>query len=394
LSAIIALLMVEGVARWWYGIGLLEVRNYASIRIYPDTRENVQVAYEPARAETTSPTTIKRGAITYHPAVGWVQTESGYYEPTEGWRLLPTGDLQGLGLYYAKPPLSGVNAPVLAVGDSFTIGPGYDSAVAWPRQLADMIRSPVINAGVGGYGVDQMYLYLKVLLERVTPSLVLFAFIPDDLRRAELSTFHSAPKPYFDVENDSLVLRNVPVPRYEPTAKHIGAFRKVAGYSYAVHRIALGLGYAKEWMVEHGELREVHKRGREVGCLIMSELRRIQDDRKVPVVVMALHSPDDLDGSVYPESFRKQQKTVACAAAEGLAVIDTLPLYKAMLAGPGASRQQILSTYWLYPRDPHPSPTGYRYIAELALPYVTKTLETERAKIPISGAPLRRSVVP
>lgn len=177
------------------------------------------------------------------------------------------------------------------------------------------------------------------------------------------------------------MLRNVPVPRYEPTATHIGAFRKFVGYSYAAHRIALGLGYVKEWMVEHGELREVHKRGGEVGCLVMRELRRIKEESKIPVVVMALHSPDDLDDSVYPESFRKQQQAAACANAEGLAVIDTLPLYRAMLSAPGASRQQILSTYWLYPRDPHPSPAGYRYIAELALPHVTKVLEGRRQDV-------------
>jgi hypothetical protein len=209
----------------------------------------------------------------------------------------------------------------------------------------------------------------------LNPAVLVFSFIPDNLRRSELSVFHGSPKPFFNVADGRLVLKNTPVPLYEPSAKHIGWFRKVFGYSYLIHRIAMRFGFAERWLVEIGELREEHTMGGTVGCLIMQELRRIQDDKNIGVVILPVYGSSDMDMRTYPDSIRKHNKTIGCARRLGLPVADTFPVLKAKFGKNNEDREEALRTYWRYPEDPHFSAKGYRLSAELVAPYVRKLLD-------------------
>jgi lysophospholipase L1-like esterase len=104
---------------------------------------------------------------------------------------------------------NGLVAPVLAVGDSFTFGTDVLDQETWPAQLERLIGRPVINGGVGGYGLDQAVLRAEDLVARLHPSLLIVAFIPDDADRCGLRERADA-KPWFTASGD---LRGVPVPR-------------------------------------------------------------------------------------------------------------------------------------------------------------------------------------
>jgi hypothetical protein len=209
--------------------GAYSFRNFAALSAYPDTRAHTQLSYE-----NNAYSQDLRVTYRYHSTLGWLPNRTGEPYAIYGSNTLNANDL------------------ILAVGDSMTMWPNYESPDSWPSQLSTMSDVPVINSAVGGFGVDQMYLYTKTLLETINPSTLVFAFIPDDVRRAELSVFHSYPKPYFVVRSDSLELHNVPVPRWTPSVAHMGLFRKIAGYSYAVHKSAIAFGFADRWRYRRG----------------------------------------------------------------------------------------------------------------------------------------------
>jgi hypothetical protein len=100
---------------------------------------------------------------------------------------------------------------VMIVGDSITFGADADDRETWPYLLQQ--RAPelnVINLGVGGYGLDQMYITLVEEIDKYRPDLVIAAYIHDDLYRTLLS-FRDYLKPRFYPDGDDLVLTNVPI---------------------------------------------------------------------------------------------------------------------------------------------------------------------------------------
>lgn len=79
---------------------------------------------------------------------------------------------------------------ILALGDSFTLGLGVNSEEAYPKVLESMLnRAPlgkfskfeVINAGVDGYGTEQEAIYLRELLQRYRPDLVIVGLYSNDV---------------------------------------------------------------------------------------------------------------------------------------------------------------------------------------------------------------------
>lgn len=103
---------------------------------------------------------------------------------------------------------------VLALGDSFTFGDEIGDSETWPAQLESMLSNAhVLNAGVSSYGFDQMVLRAETLVPKYRPKVVVAALIDDDfLERPLQSARHGLEKPYFVMEQEKLVLKNVPVP--------------------------------------------------------------------------------------------------------------------------------------------------------------------------------------
>ncbi len=125
---------------------------------------------------------------------------------------------------------------VLVVGDSFTYGSQADDGAVWPTLLQGLDpRLQVLNMGVGGYGLDQMYLMLRRHIGHFRPDLVVAAFIDDDLERAMLS-FRDFEKPRFEIREGRLVLTNTPVPGLRETAERV---RRELGWKRFLSRLRL-----------------------------------------------------------------------------------------------------------------------------------------------------------
>src|SRR5262249_36197114 len=105
---------------------------------------------------------------------------------------------------------------VLMLGDSFTEGVqvGEGDVVSAQLERIDP-RLEVLNAGVGGYGTVQEYLYLRNEGLRFRPDLVLVMFFVTDLDDTCLSYDGGfGPRPYAELHGRNVEI----VERLDPTA--------------------------------------------------------------------------------------------------------------------------------------------------------------------------------
>jgi hypothetical protein len=101
---------------------------------------------------------------------------------------------------------------ILCSGDSFTFGEGVGDDQTWCRKLeSGDPRFETVNAGVSGYGIDQMYLSYLRSGRQLSYDVQLLAFIPDDLRRMQLTSLGGYEKPILHLKNDRLEAVNVPL---------------------------------------------------------------------------------------------------------------------------------------------------------------------------------------
>ena len=106
----------------------------------------------------------------------------------------------------ARPP----GPPIVALGDSFTFGDEVDDDQTWPAHLERILGRPVWNAGVFGYGFDQMVLRAERIAESAQPALLVASVIGETVERCGYA-YRFAAKPWFEIAADGLALRNVPV---------------------------------------------------------------------------------------------------------------------------------------------------------------------------------------
>jgi hypothetical protein len=152
------------------------------------------------------------------------------YDPDLGWMNLPSlriEDLYGPGTTYNTnsqrlratrdyaPEVPAGRYRVVCLGDSFTMGYGVDDADTFPARLEALADDlEVVNMGLGGFGVDQDYLWFRRDGERLDCDALLFCVVIADFHRMTNAIFQERyPKPTLALEDGELVVRNVPVPR-------------------------------------------------------------------------------------------------------------------------------------------------------------------------------------
>lgn len=105
----------------------------------------------------------------------------------------------------------GGKRPVLFYGDSFAgcvVLPCFQQLLNAAEDFSQGYY--FLNYGVGGYGVDQIYLLLKKSTPLYTNPFVVVGIMTEDLDRS-LQSVRVGQKPYFEVVEDQLVLRGTPV---------------------------------------------------------------------------------------------------------------------------------------------------------------------------------------
>ncbi len=229
----------------------------------------------------------------------------------------------------ARPPESSKKAPILAVGDSFTEGWGLEADQPWPARLEAETGRTVINAGVRGYGLDQIVLRTERLLYRtkppLRPSLVILAFIEEDIDRLGQAVHGMHYKPWFaptddKASADGLVLHGVPV----PAAPHDGPtrlWRRVLGYSYLADAVMRHLGLFEVWdgqNVSNG-VADTDL----VACRLMHRFARGLGRLGLPGLVVALPEYREwATPALHVVAHRRNEAVLKCARDAGLRTLD------------------------------------------------------------------------
>jgi hypothetical protein len=257
------------------------------------------------------------------------------YDPTLGWTPIPgsSGTLLGKPISFTeegtreqnrdRPPVTG--PLIIAFGDSMTEGYAVGNDETWPASLERVTGRRVLNAGVRGYGLDQIVLRAERMIPKIKPSTVVLAFIADDISRTALSVREAKGKPYFVPEGEGLALRNVPV-QVAGRSSLMMAARHILGYSHLFDRIVNGLGVQQFWY------------GREVGtgvdpfivsCRLMNRFSALVKREHANALVVAL--PEQgvfFDAKGAAGQHEALTEVLGCAAKAGLPTLDTFAAFE------------------------------------------------------------------
>ncbi|MPZ35252.1 MAG: hypothetical protein GEV13_30475 [Rhodospirillales bacterium] len=244
-------------------------------------------------------------------------------------------------------------APILAVGDSFTYGDEVNDGQTWPAQLQQLTGRRVLNAGVSGYGFDQIVLRAEQLAAKYKPSAIVVSFIADDIRRTEMRRLWSADKPYFVIEDGKLALRGVPVPPRADPGSTLTFWHWTLGYSRLFDFTLRRLDLLHDWYGDHKRV-AAPGTGEHLSCLLAARLGELQKQSGAKVIVLAEYDPVVWDDPAFAaEQRRMTEGLIDCAAKNGLTTIDSFDA----LAATGAPRQLYVT--W------HMNEPGNRLIAGL-----------------------------
>ncbi|MDP1837889.1 MAG: GDSL-type esterase/lipase family protein [Reyranella sp.] len=300
-----------------------------------------------------------RTVLTEGDAGRYVHDDRLGYLPRPGYAA-PGLTIEADGLRSTGAPPPGAAAPILAVGDSFTFGAEVGDLETWPALLQQITGRRVLNAGVSGYGFDQIVLRAEALAPRYKPEAIVVAFIADDIRRTEMRRLWSADKPYFDLDKsgdldkETPVLRNVPVPPRADPGTTLSFWQRTLGYSFLVDFVLRRLDQLHEW---YGDHLRVHPEGagERIACLLTGRLAGLQRASGARVLVVAEYDPVVWDHPKFAaEQRRMTEGLLACARANGLATIDS---FDALIARNDKPRD--LYVQW------HMNAAGNRLIAGL-----------------------------
>ena len=303
-------------------------------------------------------------------------SEAAVFDPALGWTQKPNFRSAGLntiafGIRRNKPDDNSMpgRGEILAVGDSFTVGSDVVDEESWPARLSRAINVRVLNAGVGGYGVDQSALRAELLLPAVKPRLLILGIFEEDILRSGFAAY-SAAKPYFEKTNGGWALRNSPVPP-PPDSQRAEPFYKLLLARFAGAHLVMNK-FAFPWWYSNGrnEFRRSSASPAEASCHTVDRLASMLKSEKIPGAVVFQYSA---------ETFRKSQMpayvgpVLECAQNSGLTVVDAFPaLNRAINAKP-----EELRRYFVYTGNSpgHMSAAGNEFIAKLVATRIAAQLK-------------------
>lgn len=259
-----------------------------------------------------------QGQFAFDPQLGFVSRpdfrSAEANHDSHGFRVVQGGQ---------EPP---AGTPILATGDSFTYGAEVADGETWPALLQADLKRRVLNAGVVGYGLDQIVLYTERLVAQEKPGLVVVGFIADDLQRSEYRRLWGKERPYFELGvgklDGKLALRNVPVPQNAPIPWHLRVLRDGFGWSALLETIMRRAGDPYEWQAAGVRILP-RGSGEALACPLMQKLSGLG----VPTLVVGLYAPPVWRMEPRPpwivEEIRQTRAVLACATKAGLGTLDT-----------------------------------------------------------------------
>lgn len=163
----------------------------------------------------TEPIVAERLHTEYDSLLGWINRPNvrfaDFYGPR---RHLRINAHRFRAHDHADPLATSTLARLVVSGDSFTFGYGVGDQDSWVAQLdRSAPRMEVVNMGLGGFGLDQAFLWYQRDGQHLPHNLHLFAFITENYNRMGRDTFMGHGKPVLTARDGRLNVGNVPPPR-------------------------------------------------------------------------------------------------------------------------------------------------------------------------------------
>ena len=277
--------------------------------------------------------TAGAGRLKYDAELGFV--------PAQGYRPTPAP----AGLALAEPP-------ILIVGDSYAHGDEVSDEETWAALLQPLAHRRTVNAGVSGYGLDQIVLRAERLAPEIKPAAIVLVFIAEDLRRSEMKRVWGAEKPYFEPQDAAPpVLRNVRVPQPPTPEATLSLAQRLFGWSVLVDTVLKHKGWQYEWAIDHERVLP-RGEGEKLACPLLQRLSKLG----VPTLVVASYDPYVWKDADYAREQRRLSAVVLdCARRAGFGTLDLFETIDRAVSKLG---------YAAVFRSSHPGPTGHRIAAE------------------------------
>ena len=301
----------------------------------------------------------------------------GRYDSALGWSLKDRVDTPRFhtvedGIRRNGPAQAGMRpGNILVVGSSFTSGVEVADDESWPAQLETLTGTPVDNAAVPAFALDQIVLRAEQLLPVARPRLLLVG-----MTRTSIDWTGDAlrinPKPYFTVDGGTLRVHNIPVPSpaqalpFEPVISALA-------YSYLLDRVMARLDpggwYSRRVRVANDPV--------DISCRLLQRLKSRADALATRVMLVSEISAQKAQASDRPPP--DLAKVEECARATGYRVVATFDAFRRAFAADAA---RFRSYYVINKSGPltHYSAVGNRLVAEM----VAGALASD-ARLPVGG---------
>lgn len=194
-------------------------------------------------------------------------------------------------------PSSVESKPLITMGDSFTFGGDVNDEETWPFHLEQLLRYPVLNAGMNRYGLDQSFLHLVRLLKSgVQPTAVILSITPLNISRTTLTqlvastSLKTLPKPYFELLNDQTLEPHLPGDKNSPVALKLDPIRNTLGKSAFLHTIFSLVSFHYWYGIPNSELRGTRYRSGlspiDVSCSILKNIKQLSEQYRFVFVAL------------------------------------------------------------------------------------------------------------
>jgi hypothetical protein len=288
-----------------------------------------------------------------------------------GWRPVP--GVQKRGRYWGGEQLAWTNERgwrdesmpfertpgvhrLVALGDSFTFGVQVDFGERFSERLEQIVPAlEVLNLGVTGYGTDQELRVLEVEGLRYAPDTVLVvAFLSNDLNDIQLSRNLSWPKPWYERVGDGL--------RLHPPLPDLAVHLRSASYLAELAARGIERGHPHWERAPGSPLPRPH----ELFLALIGRMRGICSQRGLRLLVVTAFA-QNRHGEGLPESELLARDGLVKA---GIEVIDTLDLLREDAH---------------YAPDGHWSPAGHEVLARAIAERLQTDSGGERVPAAVSG---------
>lgn len=316
----------------------------------------------------------------YDPLLGWVLKPGLFTGPETGGKdLFASGDF-GVRMNQHKI-LPVPKGGILTSGDSFAAGSEVSDAETWPAHLERLAQIPVINAGTGAWGADQIILRVESLLEPLQPRAVVVSFMVDDIQRTKYRIYGGGNKPWFQVVDGKLIHNNFPVPVFAGTGNELGFWRSLFGHSYFLDKLAEKFSWKAWWM--NGQVYvEEPVDVVAVSVALMDRLNRTLQARGIPLVFLLQYGGSHV--TLWEDEPDWAKKTYLGIESLGIPTVNTWgPLRKLRTEKGQPALDRLYVMHDGGKIHGHMSSQGNLFVAQLLEPVV-------RQALPERGIPTRK----